>query len=235
MSIGIENLRKIGKEHGLWPQMDHGRVRIKFQPKEMRPALIQQYNASYLEMGTHQWNHVLNKVGQLPDGDIQIIDYGCGEGQATAHFCRMLETRNALNMLTNITYLEESEERLEKAINMPTRLTNAKINPVCKALNDVQANDILLEKDATKFHLFSNILDIETFCVTSLLREALTCSGRHIFVAVSHHRYHHGGTPRLQTAYKYLVDNGGKKESPGYNWTLPNNMNAVWFAVELDV
>jgi hypothetical protein len=90
---------------------------------------------------------------------IEIIDYGCGQGIAS--FILLNELNNiefAIQNISKITLIEPSKVALERAdffLNKSTKIV--KIN---KYLNDITANDIKSSDSSIKIHLFSNILDM---------------------------------------------------------------------------
>lgn len=234
MITALENQRV---DHNLWPMMQSGRLNIDKVAPDLQVPCCQQYLYSYMPKIRDEWNHVGSTLngGMLP-GNLQIIDYACGAGLATAFWCNTLQQHSLLKNVRNITLLEQVSITLTFAQEIADcSFPGVKVNAVCKPLDAVQANEMLLKEDAAKIHLFSNILDMATFDIQLLLDKALKCSGRHIFIAVGHDRNFEGGTPRLNEAYDYLVDKGGTLDSRQERFITPGNKPAAWFYVDLKI
>lgn len=117
------------------------------------------------------------------DSPINIVDWGCGQAIATMTF---LEKYSSVNVI-NITLIEPSEMVLRRgALHCKKFRRNARINTVCKKLDEVVESDINCQNQIPTVHLFSNILDIDDYNMNHLLYlvdHVLTC--KNYFVCVS--------------------------------------------------
>jgi len=90
---------------------------------------------------------------------IEIIDYGCGQGIASFILLNELNfIEFPIENISKITLIEPSKVALERAdffLNKSTKIV--KIN---KYLNDIDNGDINTSDSSIKIHLFSNILDM---------------------------------------------------------------------------
>jgi len=90
---------------------------------------------------------------------IEIIDYGCGQGIASYILLNELNfIEFPIQNISKITLIEPSKVALERAdffLNKSTKIV--KIN---KYLNDIDNDDINTSDSSIKIHLFSNILDM---------------------------------------------------------------------------
>lgn len=83
--------------------------------------------------------------------------------------------------------IEPSEIVLKRAaLHCRKFTTSAKLNTVCKKLDDVVPSDIKVQRDVPTIHLFSNILDIDDYNsqhLLSIVDSIITCCN--YFVCVS--------------------------------------------------
>ena len=118
--------------------------------------------------------------------DLEIYDWGCGQGIATM---ALLENQNEINYnnIRSITLLEPSQVALNRAlINVEKFISCASIVPICQYLNDTNQTDFENDINRNKLHLFSNIIDIENFSLNNLLNLLVTnFKGLNYFVCVS--------------------------------------------------
>ena len=100
------------------------------------------------------------------DTQVNIVDWGCGQGLATI---TLLEKYELLDV-HYITLVEPSEIVLKRAaLHCRKFTTSAKLKTVCKKLDDVESSDIKVQCDVPTIHLFSNILDIDDYNSQHLL------------------------------------------------------------------
>lgn len=100
--------------------------------------------------------------------NIEIIDWGCGQGLATIVFLEEIAQRNINIQNISVTLIEPSIIALKRAsLNIFCYGIN-NIRTVCKQLDNLTINDICTKDENTKIHLFSNILDVELFTLSNL-------------------------------------------------------------------
>ena len=90
---------------------------------------------------------------------IEIIDYGCGQGIASFVLLNELDNIDfPIENISKIILIDPGKVALDRAdffLNKSTKIV--KIN---KYLNDINADDIKTSDSTIKIHLFSNILDM---------------------------------------------------------------------------
>jgi hypothetical protein len=119
--------------------------------------------------------------------EIEIIDYGCGQGIATVVLLNNLDA-NAfpIDNIKKIILIEPGKIALDRAVDF---LKNSpKVMPVNKGLDDITIKDLETKKDTVKIHLFSNILDMggKYFRIENLAKKIRSSqTGDNYFVCVS--------------------------------------------------
>lgn len=106
--------------------------------------------------------------------NIEVIDWGCGQGVGSLSFIDMLRERDKLHLLKKVTLIEPSIAALKRATINIQKATNGSILvlPIKKFLPGYGAADEIEGTDYIQSHvthIFSNILDI-----TSVNLEKLT-------------------------------------------------------------
>jgi hypothetical protein len=140
--------------------------------------------------GNMHYAKMLSALEELPlnsfEKEIEIIDWGCGQAIASLTLFEFLK-KKSISLIPTITLIEPSEITLKRA-SLHCKIFDAKvkIKTVCKFLDELQIADISTKTDSVKFHLFSNILDIELFSMSNLL-ELISSSqkGTNYFICVS--------------------------------------------------
>lgn len=128
---------------------------------------------SYLySYGKMHYNKMTSSFDFLPkqlfDSDLEIIDWGCGQGLASISFLDYFS--DIISEINNITLIEPSEIALKRA-SLHVKKINETLNTftINKDLDSLIKDDFKNNKSNTKVHLFSNILDIDLFSLTQLV------------------------------------------------------------------
>jgi hypothetical protein len=118
---------------------------------------------------------------------IRVIDWGCGQGLAIMSYLDYLKGNNINQDLRHITLIEPSEIALKRATLHSNIFTGGNnILTINKDLDSLVDADMKNSIPTAKLHLFSNILDIDLFSMTSLLERVAKCfAGENYFVCVS--------------------------------------------------
>jgi hypothetical protein len=129
--------------------------------------------------------HECENLTRLTNGkNIQIVDYACGQGFASTLLIEFLKKKGINLQISKAILVEPSVLALEKCASRFTGNT-VKIN---KKFDDLLEEDIATFESCTKFHLFSNILDmgVEHFDPRMLATKiANSQKGTNYFVCVS--------------------------------------------------
>lgn len=129
---------------------------------------------------------------QIPaNSNIEIIDYGCGQGLATTAFYDYMLRSTKNFAVENIILIEPSLLSLKRGILHLNHFINHKqqdteIKRINKMLDDVTETELRTSNPTIKVHLFSNILDVTTFDLSLLARKIENAQkGINYFVCVS--------------------------------------------------
>ncbi len=146
------------------------------------------YMAAYGEMHEVKCKAAMQN---LPFNDMlsnmEIIDWGCGQGLATMIFMEMLAERQKSHLVRKITLIEPSQAALQRAQLNVSCCANESIKIVAlqKYLpSGVKGNEHreILSVDGEMpcvVHLFSNILDIPTIDIKTLSEIVSNCAHKH--------------------------------------------------------
>lgn len=156
------------KEYGIeesdqvWESLGHGTAIIDNKKQ------LNQYLYSYGKMHHRKLTDAYAELFKdLKDNtkfnnstQIEIIDYGCGQGIASIILLNIFEKFNfPIENISKITLIEPSQLALERADFFLNK--SAKIVKINKYLDDMNTSDIETADSAVKIHLFSNILDMK--------------------------------------------------------------------------
>jgi len=109
------------------------------------------------------------KFENVEGGNIEIVDWGCGQALATCVLIDYLIENDIHPNVISITLIEPSTVALQRGLSLVRQLfqNDASIDSVVRLVNkyldDVNPTDLALQPDSIKIHLFSNILDVEGF------------------------------------------------------------------------
>ena len=185
-----------------YPGLDHGTA-ILTQEEQCTA-----YIAAYGKMHQEKIDEVLCKINisDFQNTDIQIIDWGCGQGLATSCLFDFFTDKGiSLELVKKVVLIEPSELALERAqIHINAYLDNSdKIVPIQKVLDDVTKDEIKSSHPLT-IHLFSNILDIPSIDLQQLsgkIKRGL--SGKHYFFCWGPLNY---GNTRIDSFWNYFSE-----------------------------
>lgn len=96
--------------------------------------------------------------------EVEIVDYGCGQGLATICYHDFLQGHNIEQMVKRITLIEPSTMALSRAELLCSRFyPEAEIIAINKQFDDLTNEDMSLSPDIPTIHLLSNILDVDSY------------------------------------------------------------------------
>jgi len=107
-------------------------------------------------------------------GNIDIIDWGCGQALASFLFIDYLRSNNINNFSINkIILIEPSEIAVKRGVAIINKIVSGTnfspfIKIVNKKLEDVNDTDIFTYNENIKLHLFSNIIDLPKLNVNQI-------------------------------------------------------------------
>lgn len=164
----------------LYPGLDHGTAVLETEGQ------CNAYIAAYGPMHQGKINEVLDRINtnDFINTDLQIIDWGCGQGLATICLFDFFNRHNvSLDLVQKVILIEPSEVALERAkTHIHAYLKNEnKTVVIGKYIDDVTGDEIVSNEPVT-LHLFSNILDITSIDLLQLANHIKTnLKGLHYF------------------------------------------------------
>ena len=164
----------------LYPGLDHGTSVLTTEEQ------CNAYIAAYGKMHQGKINEVLDKINtnDFINTDLQIIDWGCGQGLATICLFDFFNRHNvSLDLVKKVILIEPSEVALDRAkTHIHAYLENEnKTVVIGKYIDDVTGDEIVSNEPVT-LHLFSNILDITSIDLLQLANHIKTnLKGLHYF------------------------------------------------------
>ena len=197
-NINAENLRRfLMHDYDLKNELNWGTKIL-----ETREELAQ-YWYTYSKMISHQWKHFWMISTPLePDKSIELIDHGCGQGLAS---CLLLD-QYGLKLgrhIKKVTLIDASSKALataEKIMKLYFQRFNKKvnINIVNSAIDDIEPGRVITNDSSEKLHLFSNILDMNTWDHTKYFQSLLKIGIKQTYFCVSPYRDFDGGGDRFR-------------------------------------
>ena len=105
----------------------------------------------------------LPDIASIFSEDIEIYDWGCGQGTASVCLLDFLQSKHILHRNIKINLVEPSVPATRRANEVISCYgENITINVVNKVFDDLTSQDFT-HSNSRKLHLFSNILDVDAF------------------------------------------------------------------------
>ena len=125
--------------------------------------------------------------GEFDRKQIELIDWGCGQGIASILFKEFANRNNCNPIIDCVTLIEPSELCIKRAaLHIREILRPNKILTLNSTLDDLSYDRIKTSNDNIKIHLFSNILDVEAFSLKALTQRILSnFGGKNYFICKS--------------------------------------------------
>lgn len=114
------------------------------------------------------------KFNNYNNHNVEIIDWGCGQAIATCVLIDYFIEQGIKPKVKSITLVEPSSIALWRGYNFvrqmlqPNLLNNSIIRTVNKGIDYLEFSDFTTSDSNIKIHLFSNIIDVETFDLSKL-------------------------------------------------------------------
>lgn len=182
-AIAIESISHLSNdEHtALWKELEHG-VKL-LDSHETMCEYLRAYGLMHEAKIKNALEHLPLDI--LKSKNLQIIDWGCGQGLASICYFDFLNDRGICPTVEKVVLIEPAEQALKRAVlHLSGYISEEKIVPIKKYLNDVTANDIQSGYSVT-LHFFSNILDVASVEVKSIAQTISdNLEGEHYFICV---------------------------------------------------
>jgi len=163
---------------------------------------------------------------EITDKTIDIIDWGCGQALASMVLIDIIREKRINTVIDQVILIEPSEVCLKRgALHLKKYDQNIKVKTVLKELDQLTLQDIKVNRNNLKLHLFSNILDVERFSINNLSTLiSNTQKGRNYFICISPF-IDDIRSARLEFFYKYFSENF---ETTQYCKNINNKSGAYW-------
>ena len=107
---------------------------------------------------------------EIKDNNIEIYDWSCGQGLASIVLLEYLEEKGVVLKIDRVTLIEPSEIALKRAsLHVKHFDSEVRIRTVLKDMDSLSIADVNGIDERVKIHLFSNILDVETYSMRHLI------------------------------------------------------------------
>lgn len=196
-------------------------------------AQLDQYLYSYGLMIQSQWSQICENL-HLDEGNITLLDYGCGQGLASLLLFDNFEISDDVR---EVILIEPSDIALNRAEGIiRCCYPGAEIRTICSDFDSVEADDLVTNDDNIRIHLMSNVLDISGFDHFGLIEKLGETRGIHYFIAVSHDRNFEGGASRLEELFNAINECCSSEllESRLERYTC-NGKPAIGFVLKLEL
>lgn len=188
----FNTIRSLSRDNGVFNELNRGTDQLA------RHELLDQYIFSYGKMHQGKLNQAFQSIFRnnhlhLNGQEIEIIDYGCGQGLGTICFLDYIKLHTNRNCkISKIKLIEPSELALKRAaLNVRYVLRSFLDHPqniyaIHKELDCISQSDLSTQVSSIKIHIFSNIIDIECFNILNLTNEIKkTQKGLNFFICTS--------------------------------------------------
>lgn len=143
---------------------------------------LNDYLYLYGEIHMAKMRYFLRSVpfSELGEKGVCIVDWGCGQGLATA--CALDEiARRAVGVeIKSVRLIELSKVALARAGEVMRMYPNAHdVRQICWNLDEILQQGLDLPLGVPALHLFSNILDVEAIDLVMLAKVFLKCTAGH--------------------------------------------------------
>ena len=171
------------EKHDLRESINRGRSILETEDQ------LNMYLYSYGNMHEKKLSYAFKKMKRLfflpRQKDIDIIDYGCGQGIASICFKDYLESTGRELSIENITLIEPSRKALDRASKLCSLFyPKSNVIEINKDFDSLTTSD-LRQNNRCTLHLLSNITDLD-FDIYSLARKInRNLKGENWFVIVS--------------------------------------------------
>lgn len=166
--ISVDAIFQIGRiDRGLKNELRHGTAILATSDQ------CDNYLYTHGLMVQKQWNHFLKGKALDDSHPYHVIDYGCGQGLASALIFDFFE-RRLRKLVKKVTLIEPSDAALARATSvLRGYCPQADITAIRKNFTAITPTDVSAPTDCATVHVFSNVLDIGGYDQFSLLNSTL--------------------------------------------------------------
>ena len=210
---------------GLYEEINRGVDQLTTEPQ----MLVYLY--SFGNMHQAKLNVAFGHIPEVfvDQPEINIIDYGCGQGIGTMCYADFLSQKNIIQNIKSVTLIEPSEISLKRAaLHVSKFFPNAEISTINKTFDELSEDDINCEEDIPTLHIMSNVLDLLDFDLerfAELINDRM--KGYNQFVCVGPYFGFQEKDKRMEDLYLLL---NGDENFCKYYEKYELNTNKAWTA-----
>ena len=188
----FDTIRSLSRDYGIFNELNRGVYQLETH------ELLGQYIFSYGKMHQGKLKQAIQSIFKnnhlhLNGQEIEILDYGCGQGLGTICFLDYIKFHTNRNCkIFKIKLIEPSELALKRAaLNVRYVLRGFLDQPqnvyaIHKELDCISQSDLATQENSIKIHIFSNIIDIECFNILNITDKInKTQKGLNFFICTS--------------------------------------------------
>lgn len=185
-NISFKYIQSIGDSQELYNRLQRGEAIIDDE------KLLYKYLASFGAKHKAKLDSVYELIiDKIKNQKFDIVDWGCGQATATMLLLDYAAKNHIVLDIENVTLIEPSSLALSRGLLHIDVLKQKEYK--IKAINselDCFENSEIIPSNNTTVHLFSNILDVESFSIdyNFLKKVSATITNNAIFVCVSPNR-----------------------------------------------
>jgi len=146
------------------------------------------YMKSYGKMHYAKLNSAFEALSfENYDDNIHVIDWGCGQGLASLVYVDYLKNSDFKKNIQQITLIEPSIVAIKRAsLHVKHMIEDVNIYTVNKDFDSLKSYDFSTVSCKVNLHLFSNILDMDSFSIEKLVKHIREqFHGKNYFICVS--------------------------------------------------
>lgn len=196
--IAYDFVRKLpsGLSDELHESLNRGVEELDTEP------LLQMYMYAFGKMHNAKLQFAFSQTGNrlTDEGQIQIIDYGCGQGLSSICYHDFIIEHNPKQKVAKIVLIEPSTLALSRAELMCSRFyPDTEIVAVNSSFDNLNQEDITILPEVTTLHIFSNILDIASYNLQHLIQIVSNLNSARNEVVIVSPIVNNARTQRLKT------------------------------------
>ena len=182
-NISVQQINQFENKDDIYYSLSRG---VKILKEE---AQLYSYLNSYGNMHETKMLSALHKLplAELEGKNIEIFDWACGQGLASVVLQEFIDSHNINIQIASVILIEPSEIALKRAaLHVSHFNRQCTVKTVLKDIDSITKEDLNCDNNSVKIHLFSNILDVESFSMEHLISIIeQTQKGANYFVCVS--------------------------------------------------
>ena len=128
--------------------------------------LLQMYIYAFGKMHNAKLQYAFEHMQKnaIKYNEVEIVDYGCGQGLATLCYHDYLQEHNKEQKVKRVILIEPSPMALSRAELLCSRFyPDVEIVAINKQFDELTEEDLIISSEIPTIHLLSNILDVDSY------------------------------------------------------------------------